>query len=82
LADKLIGTGDELFDSTVTSLTFAREGLNNLGQIAFSAQLADGRGVTVRLSGPTVIPEPGSLTLLGLGVLGLIGYAWRRRVTV
>lgn len=26
----------------------------------------------------TVIPEPSSLTLLGLGALGLSGYAWRR----
>jgi hypothetical protein len=25
------------------------------------------------------IPEPGSLTLLGFGVLGMLGYAWRRR---
>lgn len=26
-----------------------------------------------------VVPEPGSLTLLGIGVLGLLGCAWRRR---
>ncbi len=26
-----------------------------------------------------VIPEPSTLTLLGLGTLGLLGYAWRRR---
>jgi hypothetical protein len=28
---------------------------------------------------PAVVPEPRSLTLLGLGVLSLFGYAWRRR---
>jgi hypothetical protein len=27
----------------------------------------------------TAIPEPASLTLLGLGALGLIGYAWRQK---
>jgi len=28
---------------------------------------------------PATIPEPGSLVLLGLGGVGMIGYAWRRR---
>jgi hypothetical protein len=26
-----------------------------------------------------VVPEPASLTLVGLGTLGLLGYGWRRR---
>jgi hypothetical protein len=25
------------------------------------------------------VPEPGTMTLFGLGTLGLLGYAWRRR---
>lgn len=29
----------------------------------------------------SVIPEPGSLTLLGLGALGLVGYHYRRRAS-
>jgi len=29
--------------------------------------------------GASAVPEPGSLTLAGLGVAGMIGYAWRRR---
>jgi MYXO-CTERM domain-containing protein len=33
---------------------------------------------TFSLSGQTV-PEPASLTLAGLGALGLLGYGWRRR---
>jgi hypothetical protein len=28
---------------------------------------------------PAAVPEPASLTLLGIGALGLLGYGWRRR---
>jgi hypothetical protein len=27
----------------------------------------------------TAAPEPASLTLLGIGALGLLGYGWRKR---
>ncbi|ACK72954.1 hypothetical protein PCC7424_4592 [Gloeothece citriformis PCC 7424] len=48
IADKVIAIGDLLFGSTVTGLDFFIEGLNNSGQIAFSAELENGTEVVVR----------------------------------
>ncbi|MEI2583467.1 calcium-binding protein [Scytonema sp. PRP1] len=42
IADKVIATGDSLFGSTVTNLEFFGEELNDVGQIAFYASLANG----------------------------------------
>jgi hypothetical protein len=50
VADKVIAEGDPLFGSTVEgpNINFGIEALNNKGQIAFGADLADGtRGVFV-----------------------------------
>jgi hypothetical protein len=47
-----------------------RVGTDILGSGAFNA--------TFSLSGE-LVPEPSSLTLAGLGALGLLGYGWRRR---
>jgi hypothetical protein len=46
--DRVIATGDSLAGSTVTNLISCREALNNRGQVAFQAQLADGRTLVVR----------------------------------
>ncbi|MBD2776861.1 DUF7453 family protein [Iningainema tapete] len=40
--DKVIASGDTLFGSTVKSVRFSRQGLNNKDQIVFQAELTDG----------------------------------------
>lgn len=73
LTDKVIATGDSLFGSTVTALSFYQEGLNNVDQIAFKATLADGRTVFSRAN---AVPEP--LSILGTIALGVFGAGYRR----
>ena len=43
ITHRVIATGDALFCSTVTSLEFSKEGINDAGQIAFYFELADHR---------------------------------------
>lgn len=45
---KVVAIGDALFGSSVTELDFFREGLNDHGQVAFVASLADGTQALVR----------------------------------
>jgi hypothetical protein len=61
--DAVIRTGDILDGSPVTNLRFFREGLNNSGQIAFYAELADGRALIMVA---TPVPAPASLVLITL----------------
>ncbi len=69
IADKVIANGDSLFGSTVTFVDITNpQSLNNLGQIAFVAALADGtRSIYVA----TPVPEPSTITGSGLALAGL-----------
>jgi len=76
VSDKVIETGDALFGSSVASLFLFREGLNDAGQIAFLATLADGREVVGRAD---PVPEPPILLLLGAGgAFTAMASRWRR----
>lgn len=86
VANKVISVGDKLGNSTVQALFISHDGLNDLGQIAFDATLVDGNGnVTEQIflanpnGNPTPVPEPSSIPLMGIAILGMAGYRWRRR---
>ena len=78
IADKVVAIGDPLFGSTVTFLgAFGQEGLNDAGEVAFFANLADGTSGIFRAepedisTPPETVPEPASTWgLLAFGALG------------
>jgi hypothetical protein len=70
LVDEVISVDEPLFGSTVAELLMGEGSLNDTGQIAFFYELADGRTGIARAD-PLAIPEPGTLALLDLGLLGL-----------
>ncbi|WP_349262949.1 PEP-CTERM sorting domain-containing protein [Allocoleopsis sp.] len=83
VVDRVIAIGDPLFGSVVEYLGFSRAGLNNSGQIAFSATLTDGtQGIYLATPVsepdplPTPVPEPTST--LGILTFGVLGVGYRR----
>jgi hypothetical protein len=75
ILSSVIDTGDTLFGSTVTSLSFDESGLDDSGNIAFSYTLSDGRS-GVAIADFSAVPEPASLCILGFGASMLLA---RRR---
>ncbi|MBS0449545.1 MAG: PEP-CTERM sorting domain-containing protein [Proteobacteria bacterium] len=65
-----------LYSRTVTSIALAREGLNDSGQIAFTAYFADG-GSAVVLATP--VPEGSTAWLLAAGLLVMGLRIWKPR---
>jgi hypothetical protein len=71
-----IGSGDDASASFLVSttggvLSFSNAGGDNVGAILSSVELST--------DGPSPVPEPGTLILLGLGLLGL-GFVLRRSI--
>lgn len=78
--DRVIGTGDLLLGRTITSLTFSREGLNDSGQLTFTAFFDDGTsGVFLATPGAAAVPEPGQIALMACLIGTGIGLLRRRR---
>ncbi len=66
--DIVIAMGDPLFGSTVADLFLGHEGLNDAGQLAFFARVADGREFIIRAN---PVPEPSALALLSASIVTL-----------
>jgi hypothetical protein len=73
--NKVIRTGDALLGSTVLTVAMAPGAINDLGQVAFTAQLVDGRQVVVIA---TPVPEPACVVAISGAALAA-GAWWRRR---
>ena len=63
--------GMSLFGGTAGELDFVPHGFNDLGQLAFTYWLTDGRHGLATASPPVAVPEPSTFVLAALGLAGL-----------
>jgi hypothetical protein len=83
IAGRVLGTGDTLFGRIVSGVALSREGLNDAGQLAFTAFFDDG-SAGIFLATPTAtsaVPEPSTGALVSSGLLALVIAVRRRRLT-
>lgn len=76
--NEVIAVGDSLGGSTVTQLFISHDGLNDAGQVAFDAVLADGSQRVFRAD-PIAVPESNGSALFALAILGIVGLRWGRQ---
>ena len=72
--ERVVQAGNALAGSTVVRLVLSPEGINNFGELAFFAELADGREIIVTA---TSVPEPSTSYLLLL--FGAMAIRYRSR---
>lgn len=61
----------------IETMTFARPTADIAHAVAYTHGTGFGRLDHLQFSTP--VPEPSTLIMLGMGAIGLLGYAWRRR---
>lgn len=76
---KVIDFSDSLDGKTISSLSFGPRGVSG-NVIAFTASFGGSEGIFLATPEPIYSnPEPSSLVLFGVGILGTLAYVWRRR---
>jgi hypothetical protein len=79
--NKVVLAGESILGSRIANISFGRQVFNDVGQVTFLAKLKDGTvGVFLATPGAApIIPEPCTLTLLGVGLAGIVGVRRCRR---